>query len=60
MEMGTFMVAGHDTTASGKWEKGDRRLGPGGGWWGWRWTRLCLQGVTPRPVLSGRKEDLGL
>ena len=31
MEMGTFMVAGHDTTASGKWEKGDRGLGPGGG-----------------------------
>ena len=52
VEMGTIMVAGPDTTASGKWEKGDRGLGPG---WRWRWTRLWLQGVTPRPVLSGRK-----
>ena len=54
VEMGTIMVAGPDTTASGKWEKGDRGLGPG---WRWRWTRLWLQGVTPRPVLSGRKGD---
>ena len=32
VEMDTFMFAGHDTTDSGKWEKGDRGLGPGG--WG--------------------------
>ena len=30
MEMDTFMFAGHDTTDSGKWVKGDRGLGPGG------------------------------
>ena len=28
--MHTFMFAGHGTTASGKWEKWDRGLGPGG------------------------------
>ena len=31
VEMSTFMVAGHDTTASGQWEKGDRGLGSGAG-----------------------------
>ena len=35
VEMGTFMVAGHDTTASGQWEKGDRGLGSGAGGGGW-------------------------
>ena len=30
VEMDTFMAAGRDTRASGKWEKGGRGLGPGG------------------------------
>ena len=29
VEMDTSMFAGPDTTASGKWEKGDRGLAPG-------------------------------
>ena len=29
MVIDTFMAAGHDTTASAKWEKGNRGLGYG-------------------------------
>ena len=60
VEMDTHMVVGRDTTASGKWGKGDRGLGSGGGRVGVEMDTSMFAG--PDTTASGKweKGDRGL